>query len=100
MSRIDQSVPPGSRDRIWALFELAAIAGLVLGANVFKVVPVTETPWLVLLGWWSLRRRGKGWQGVGFSRPNLRWSIVGLGLVAGIGLQLLDWALLGPVVEW
>lgn len=89
----------GPRDRLRAVVELTAVLALVLGANVFEAVPVTETPWLILLGWWSLRRRGKGWKAVGFSRENLRWPIVALGLLAGMGLQILDWALVSPIVE-
>jgi len=45
-------------DRLWAPAELLLACAIVVGANVFDVVPISETPWLVLLGWLSLRRRG------------------------------------------
>ena len=38
------------RGRLWAGLELLLAAALVVGANVYDIVPVTETPWLILIG--------------------------------------------------
>jgi len=71
------------RGRLWAALELLVAAALVVGANVYDFVPVTETPWLVLIGWLSLRRRGLDWSSVGLSssasrarRPTCRASVL------------------------
>lgn len=49
-------------------------AGVVLGHNVFHVVP-NEVPILVLLGIASLRLRSGGWAALGFRRPE-SWRLV------------------------
>jgi membrane protease YdiL (CAAX protease family) len=75
-------------ERVWAAAELVLAVALVLGANVFDVVPVSETVWLVGLGVLSLRRRGLGWRHVGLEAPRSWSRTVGYALAAGIGLQL------------
>jgi membrane protease YdiL (CAAX protease family) len=77
--------------------ELVVAGALVVGANVFDVVPVSETPWLVALGWLSLRLRGRGWRSLGFRRP-VRWiTTVGVALAAAVGLQLLSEFAIEPI---
>jgi membrane protease YdiL (CAAX protease family) len=89
-----------ARESRWlASAELAIAAGLVVGANLYDIVPISETPWLVLLGWISLRFRGLRWRSVGFCRPPRLWTTIALALVAGIGLQLLSAIVLEPVIE-
>jgi membrane protease YdiL (CAAX protease family) len=76
---------------------LLVAALLVVGANVLDVVPVSETPWLVALGWLSLRLRGRGWRSLGFRRP-ARWlTTVGVALAAAVGLQLLSEFVIEPL---
>jgi hypothetical protein len=58
-----------ARQRLIAAAELMLAVAFVLGANVFDIVPLSETPWLVLIGWLSLRLRGLGWRSVGLTRP-------------------------------
>jgi membrane protease YdiL (CAAX protease family) len=84
-------------ERLWAAAELLVAALLVVGANVLDVVPVSETPWLVALGWLSLRLRGRGWRSVGLRRP-VRWiTTVEAALVAAVGLQLLSEFVIEPL---
>lgn len=86
-----------SRDRSWAVAELLVAGALVMGANVFDVVPISETPWLVALGWLSLRRRGRTWRTLGFRRPH-RWiTTVGAALAAAVALQLLSEFVIEPI---
>ncbi len=94
-----QSGELSPRERAWAAAELLVAAALVVGANVFDVVPVTETPWLVALGWLSLRRRGLTWGTLGLRSP-VRWSTtIVVALVAAIALQLLSEFVTEPIIE-
>lgn len=87
------------RQRLIAAAELLLAIGLVLGANVFDVVPVSETPWLVLIGWLSLRLRGRSWRDLGLRRP-ASWSrTVLVALAAGVMLQVVSEYLVEPVIE-
>lgn len=79
-----------SSDRLWAIPELVLAAALVVGANIYDVVPVNETPWLILVGWLSLRLSGRGWRGVGFRRPSSWGNTVALALGAAVLLQLVS----------
>jgi hypothetical protein len=88
-------VPP--RDRSWAVAELLVAGALVVGANVFDVVPISETPWLVALGWLSLRLRGRTWRTLGLRRP-IRWiTTVAAALAAAVALQLLSEFVIEPI---
>lgn len=87
------------RERAWAVAELLVAGALVVGANVFDVVPVTETPWLVVLGWLSLRRRGLTWRTLGFRRPVSWITTIGVALVAAVALQLLSEFITEPIIE-
>lgn len=88
-------IPP--HDRSWAVAELLIAGALVVGANVFEVVPVSETPWLVALGWLSLRLRGRTWRSLGFRRPD-RWiTTVGAALAAAVALQVLSEFVIEPL---
>ncbi len=85
------------RDRRWAVAELLVAGALVVGANVFDVVPISETPWLVAIGWLSLRLRGRNWRSLGFRRPG-RWiSTVAVALTAAAALQLLSEIVIEPI---
>lgn len=88
-----------SGNRAWALAELLIAGGLVFGANILDVVPVSETPWLVGLGWLSLRRRGLGWRHVGLRRPG-RWVMtIGVALAVAVAYQLLSEFVSEPIFE-
>jgi len=87
------------RGRLWAALELLLAAALVVGANVYDFVPVTETPWLVLIGWLSLRRRGLGWRAVGLTRPQSWKATIATAILAGIALQVLSEFVTEPLVE-
>jgi membrane protease YdiL (CAAX protease family) len=84
---------------LWAAAELLLASALVVGANVFNVVPITETPWLVMLGWLSLRRRGLRWQTLGLQRPRNWVTTIIVALTAGIGLQLISEFITEPIIE-
>jgi CAAX protease family protein len=74
-----------------ALAEFLFIA-LLFYADYRKLIPVSKTPELLLLGWVSLRLRGLGWRAVGLTRYRT-WPVtiaVGIGLGAALeAFQLL-----------
>jgi hypothetical protein len=88
-----------ARGKLLAAAELAFAAALIVGANIYDVVPVSETPWLILIGWFSLWRRGIGWRGVGLARPVNWGATVALALIAGAGLQALSEFVTEPLIE-
>lgn len=95
---------PGSgeaspRQRLWAAAELLLAGALVIGANVLDVIPVSETPWLVLLGWFSLRLRGLRWKTLGLRRPRSWIITIAVALTAGIALQSLSEFVTEPIIE-
>lgn len=79
------------------MLELLVAAALVAGANVVDVVPISETPWLVALGWLSLRRRGLTWRAVGFRRPEGWIRTIASALLAAIALQVLSEYVIEPL---
>jgi hypothetical protein len=86
--------------RMVACIELLVAAALVYSANVLKVVPVSETPWLVAIGWASLRMRGLAWRSVGFAPPQNWGKTAGLALAAGVFLQVASEYLIEPLAQW
>lgn len=61
--------------------ELALGAAIVIGHNVFKVVP-NEVPILFVLGLLSMRLRNGGWSAIGFKRPDSWRKLVLIALAA------------------
>ena len=61
--------------------ELALGAAIVIGHNVFKVVP-NEVPILFVLGLLSMRLRDGGWSAIGFKRPDSWRKLVLIALTA------------------
>jgi membrane protease YdiL (CAAX protease family) len=67
--------------------ELALGAAIVIGHNVFRVVP-NEVPILVVIGLASLRLRNRSWSAVGFRRPD-SWRTIVLVALAAAALRIL-----------
>ena len=64
------------RQRWFSLAELALGSFLVIGHNVYHVVP-NEVPFLFVLFWISLRLRDGGWRIAGLRRPDSwKWTVV------------------------
>ena len=61
--------------------ELTLGAAIVIGHNVFKVVP-NEVPILFVLGLLSMRLRDGGWSAIGFKRPDSWRKLVLIALAA------------------
>jgi membrane protease YdiL (CAAX protease family) len=59
-----------------------------MAADFYGVVPYTSTPFLLALGWVSLRLRGLRWPHVGLSRPPSWGRALLVGAVAGLAMEL------------
>jgi len=93
----DLMSPPASRrplSRPLSGLELALGAAIVIGHNVFRVLP-NEVPILFVLALVSTRLREGGWAALGFPRPRRWWVVIALAL----GATLLRLVLADLVVE-
>jgi uncharacterized protein len=77
--------PLGWRQSNWLALAEFTIVALIFVADAKHLVPVSKTPFLLLLGWISLRVRSLRWRDVGLTR-NRSWPRT---LVLGIGAGLL-----------
>jgi membrane protease YdiL (CAAX protease family) len=83
---------PGGRPL--SALELLVGAAIVIGHNVFRVVP-NEVPILFVLGLVSMRLRDGGWSAIGFKRPSSWGRIILIAVIAaalrvGLGDFVID----------
>ena len=70
-----------SISRMLSAFELLIGAAIVIGHNVFRIVP-NEVPILVVLGLISIWRRDRTWSAIGFKRPSSWRRIIVIAIAA------------------
>src|SRR5579884_2661887 len=92
---VQETAPPQTGVHSWrhgkwlAVFELVVIA-LIFIADARHLIPFSKTPFLLILGWISLRLRGIGWRGVGLKLYR-SWRITfALGIVAGLFMEAFE----------
>jgi len=61
-------------------------------------IPIGKIPFLVLLGWGSLRLRGLGWRDVGFAKKRSWLSILALGAAAAVVMEVIDLYVSSPLL--
>jgi membrane protease YdiL (CAAX protease family) len=93
-----QPSTPTPRARCFSLLEFAVAVFIVLGHNVFHILP-NEVPILFVLGWISLRMRDGGWKAAGLTRPNSWWKTAVLAVSAAVVLQLGSELVVGPLAS-
>lgn len=100
MTMSDQDQHPGGwRDSgAFGVFEAIAFAVVFL-AGTFEYLPISHTPYLLLLGWVMLLVRGKRWRDVGFTWPEHAASALALGAAAGVALSVHELIVLEPLVR-
>lgn len=79
------------------LLELALFAAVFV-ADDYGVVPLTKTPFLLLIAWASLRLRGLRWRDVGLARPEHWPRALTIGVAAGIAMELLALFVTEPAI--
>ena len=86
------------RDNKWLIVAELVVALLIVLAHLADFIPLSATPFLLLLGWLSLRLRGVGWRAVGLRRP-ARWrDTLLLGIAVGVVYQFFSLYILEPLI--
>ncbi len=86
------------RESKWIALAEFVIVALVFLADYRHLVPLSKTPFLLLLGWISLRLRGAGWRSVGFARYR-NWAItLAIGIAAGVLIEAFQLLVTQPVL--
>lgn len=78
--------------------ELALFAA-IFWADEAGFVPLSKTPFLLLVAWGSLRLRGLRWRDVGLSLPAGWPRLAGIGLAAGVAMWLLEFFVTMPLLH-
>ena len=86
------------RARWFSLLEFALGVFVVLGHNIFRILP-NEVPILFVLGWISLRWRNSGWKYAGLSRPQWWLKTVALAILAAAILLLGSELVVEPIAH-
>ncbi len=87
------------RDGVWLAVEMSLVLALYI-ADIYRLIPLSKTPFLLALGWVSLRLRGTGWASVGLGRPRSWRRAVVIGLLAGTGLLLFELFVSYPLLTY
>lgn len=90
----------GWRASPWLIVAELSLVAILYVADVYRLIPVSKTPFLFALGWISLRLRGLRWTSVGLARPQSWKRAAIVGLLAGIGLLLLELFVSYPLLTY
>ena len=77
--------------------EFAIIAALFV-ADFRHHIFFSKVPWLFLMAWVSLRWRGLGWRDVGLARPVDWRRTIAIGILGGIGIELMELFVTQPLL--
>jgi CAAX protease family protein len=78
--------------------ELALIAAVFWGDEA-GYVPLSKTPFLLLIAWASLRLRGLSWRDVGLRIPANWPRLLAIGVAWGVGMWLLEFYVTMPALD-
>jgi len=86
--------------RLLVVIEFSLVAALFV-ADVYHHVFFSKTPYLLLLGWASLRLRGLRWKDVGFEAPRSWAKAVLWGVTTGLAMEAIELFITQPLlVRW
>ncbi|MCG8434928.1 MAG: CPBP family intramembrane metalloprotease [Gammaproteobacteria bacterium] len=72
---------------------------LIVVADAFGFVPITQTIFLLPLIWLSLWLRKAKWASIGFSKPKNLWRAIAIGIVLGLVLEVFAAYVTTPVIS-
>lgn len=84
---VTRAAQPPRHDWLLLAGELGALIVLTI-ADARGLVPLSRTPFLLLLCWVSLRLRRLSWRDIGFTRPPAMQRAIAIGIVAGLAIEL------------
>jgi hypothetical protein len=97
----DGAGPPTKlRDRGIVIVGEFAVVALLFVADVYRLVPLSKTPFLLALAWISLRVRKVEWRSLGWERPRHWVSALSFGVLAGCAIELLELSVTHPFLSW
>jgi membrane protease YdiL (CAAX protease family) len=86
------------RDSKWLSLVEFLLVGLIFYADHRKLIPISKTPELLLLGWISLRVRRLRWRDVGFTRYR-SWPVtIAVGVFLGAALETFQLLVTQPIL--
>ncbi len=85
------------REKLLIIAELIIVL-LIMVVYLADFIPLSATPYLLLLGWLSLWLRGIGWGAVGLRRPAHWRDTLLLGIAVGVGFQFFSLYMLEPLI--
>ncbi|MBZ5597535.1 MAG: CPBP family intramembrane metalloprotease [Acidobacteriia bacterium] len=84
------NTPAAWRQSKWLALAEFALVALIFFADERHFIPVSKTPFLLMLGWISLRLRGLRWRDVGLTK-NRSWKLtLALGIAAGLLMETFE----------
>lgn len=83
-----------------AVIELALISLFIIAQNTYRILPLGEVPYLVVLFWLLLRLRGLKWASLGLSKPASWTKTIVLAMSVAVLLQLLSEFLIEPIISY
>jgi uncharacterized protein len=87
---IVESKSPDWRQSKWIALAEFTIVALIFVGDAKHLIPISKTPFLLLLGWISLRVRGLRWRDVGLT-SNRSWPrTMALGIGAGLLMEAFE----------
>ena len=80
-----------------ACIEIGLVVGLLVADHV-HLVPFSNTPFLLVLAWVSLRLRHLRWRDVGLVRPDSWVQTIAIGVLAGLALECFSLLVTEPLI--
>src|SRR5271167_809358 len=97
MSDTPSAMPSWRDSKLLAAFEFAVVASLFV-ADMRHHIFLSKVPYLFLLAWISLRLRGLHWKDIGLARLRGWGPMLTAGVLAGIGIELLELLITQPLL--
>lgn len=82
----------------FGVLEVVLFAAVFI-AGTYNILPISHTPYLLMLAWLMLLVRGKHWADVGFRWPPQAGWAIGMGAAAGAVLSVHELIVLEPLVR-
>ena len=76
-----------------------ALISAIFWADEAGYVPLSKTPFLLLVAWGSMWLRGVSWRDAGFSMPPRALRVAAIGIAVGIAMWLLEFFVTMPLLH-